>query len=100
MPIAAITRDQVREAAQVASIALGDEQLDQFTQQLKARLEDIDKLFEVDVESVEPLYHIVEMQNVLREDVIESPLELEQVFQNTDLRDGPFFKVPKVFDNA
>jgi aspartyl-tRNA(Asn)/glutamyl-tRNA(Gln) amidotransferase subunit C len=45
---------------------------------------------------VEPMAHVLPLNNVLREDVVQPSLPLEQVLQNAPQTDGPFFMVPKV----
>ena len=45
---------------------------------------------------VEPMAHALPLHNVLRDDVVEPSLPLEQVLRNAPEADGPFFKVPKV----
>ena len=54
------------------------------------------KLSEVDVAGVEPMAHALPLHNVLRDDVVEPSLPVEQVLRNAPETDGPFFKVPKV----
>jgi aspartyl-tRNA(Asn)/glutamyl-tRNA(Gln) amidotransferase subunit C len=45
---------------------------------------------------VEPMTHALPLHNVLRDDVVEPSLPVEQVLTNAPESDGPFFKVPKV----
>ncbi len=40
--------------------------------------------------------HAVPLSNVLREDVVEPSLPVEDVLRNAPETDGPFFKVPKI----
>ena len=49
-----------------------------------------------DLAGVEPMAHALPLANVLRDDVVEPPLPIEQVLQNAPDTDGRFFKVPKV----
>ena len=56
----------------------------------------MEQLNEVDVTGVEPIAHALPLSNVLREDVVEASLPLDQVLQNAPETDGPFFKVPKI----
>jgi aspartyl-tRNA(Asn)/glutamyl-tRNA(Gln) amidotransferase subunit C len=50
----------------------------------------------VDVSGVEPMAHALPLQNVLREDVVEPSLPIEEVLKNAPEVDGRFFKVPKI----
>ena len=56
----------------------------------------IDKLNELDTTGVEPLLHVSENINVLREDEVEGTISREEAFRNAPLHDEQFFKVPKV----
>jgi aspartyl-tRNA(Asn)/glutamyl-tRNA(Gln) amidotransferase subunit C len=91
-----ITAEQVRHVAKLARLALGEEELSRLTPQLESILEYVAKIGQLDVSQVEPMAHAVPITNVLREDVVEPALPLEQVLQNAPDTDGPFFKVPKV----
>ena len=95
-PAPKITPDQVRHVARLARLALDDQQLARYAQQLESILEYIAKIQEVDVSGVEPMAHAVPLSNVLRDDVVGPSLPLEKVLQNAPETDGPFFKVPKV----
>jgi aspartyl-tRNA(Asn)/glutamyl-tRNA(Gln) amidotransferase subunit C len=91
-----ISLEQVRHVAKLSRLALSDEQARKFTTQLESILEYVAKLNEVDMSGVEPMTHALPLHNVLREDVVEPSLPVEQVLMNAPESDGPFFKVPKV----
>jgi aspartyl-tRNA(Asn)/glutamyl-tRNA(Gln) amidotransferase subunit C len=91
-----LTTDDVRHVAKLARLALDDEQLRRFTPQLESILEYVDKIRAVDVSGVEPMAHALPLANVLREDVVEPSLPIEEVLKNAPETDGRFFKVPKV----
>jgi aspartyl-tRNA(Asn)/glutamyl-tRNA(Gln) amidotransferase subunit C len=91
-----ITLEQVAHVAKLSRLALDDEHLHKFASQLESILGYVEKIAEVKLEGVEPMAHAVPMENVLRNDVVEPSLSLEQVLQNAPETDGPFFKVPKV----
>lgn len=71
---------------------------------IKADLEQIltfmEKLNEVDTQNVEPLIHVNDIHNVVREDVVCDTLPREEVLQNAPMRDSDYFKVPKVIDQT
>jgi aspartyl-tRNA(Asn)/glutamyl-tRNA(Gln) amidotransferase subunit C len=50
----------------------------------------------VDTDNVEPLSHVIELQNVFREDVLRPSLPREEALKNAPARTEEFFKVPKV----
>lgn len=91
-----LTPDEVRKVARLARLSLDEAQIMRVAPQLQAILGYVAKINEIDMTGVEPMAHALPVQNVLRDDVPEPPLTLEQVLQNAPERDGPFFKVPKV----
>ena len=92
----ALTPDDVRHVARLARLALDDDRLRTLTPQLESILEYVDQIRAVDVAGVAPMAHALPLANVLRDDVVEPPLPIEQVLQNAPDTDGRFFKVPKV----
>ena len=88
--------DDVKKVAKLARLSLPDDRLATLTSQLESILHYIDKLKQIDTAGVEPMAHALPVKNVLRPDIPEPALPLEQVLQNAPETDGPFFKVPKV----
>jgi aspartyl-tRNA(Asn)/glutamyl-tRNA(Gln) amidotransferase subunit C len=95
-PEQTITVDEVRHVAKLARLALDEDKLTRLRAQLQSIIGYVAKISEVDVAGVEPLAHALRVHNVLREDVAEPSLTVQQVLQNAPDSDGPFFKVPKV----
>jgi aspartyl-tRNA(Asn)/glutamyl-tRNA(Gln) amidotransferase subunit C len=91
-----ITLDQVRHVAKLARLALSEERLRTFANQLEPILEYVAKIEQVNVEGIEPMAHAVPLANVLREDQVQPSLPLDKVLANAPATDGPFFKVPKI----
>ena len=91
-----ISLDQVRHVAKLARLALREDQLAKYAPQLGAILQYIEQLNKIDKSGVEPMAHALPLHNILREDVVEPSLPLEEVLKNAPDTDGPFFKVPKI----
>ena len=84
--------------ANLARIALSDEERSLFSEQLEEILEYIEQLKTVDVEGVEPTAHAFPVTNVWREDVVCTSLTQEEAIGNApEVRDG-MFVVPKVVE--
>ena len=94
------TREQIDYVAHLARIALTDEEREQFGAQLASVLAYMDKLNELDTTDVEPLAHCLPIHNVFREDVVKESLTNDEALANAPQRDGEFFAVPKVLDDA
>lgn len=56
----------------------------------------VEKLNELNLEGVDPLLHISEEVNVLREDEVKGSISREEALKNAPVHDEQFFKVPKV----
>jgi len=56
----------------------------------------VEKLNELNLDNVQPLLHVSEEVNVLREDEIKGSISREEALKNAPLHDEQFFKVPKV----
>lgn len=76
----------------------------QFNEQEKVKLkEDLEKMIgfihqldKVDTTGIEPLQHISDAVNVLREDELKGSVSREEALVNAPDKDDQFFKVPKV----
>ncbi len=96
MPDSQISIEDTRHVATLARLSLDESKLQKFTGQLQNILKYVDKIRQLDTAGVEPMAHALPLQNVLREDVVEPSLTVEEVLQNAPETDGPFFKVPKI----
>ncbi len=95
-----IDRQQVEKVAKLARLDLSDGELTEFTGQLSSILEYIEKLNELDTDSVEPLSHCLPVHNVFREDVVIPSLDVAAALKNAPASFDNHFKVPKVLDGG
>ena len=91
-----VLRETVQQVAQLAKLQFNEQELDEFTQQFDKILNYIGEIEKLDLEGVEPLTHITNTQNVLREDVVKPSLTTEEALRNAPRKNESFFKVPKV----
>jgi aspartyl-tRNA(Asn)/glutamyl-tRNA(Gln) amidotransferase subunit C len=94
-----IDEAQVRRVALLSRLELSDAEVAQFSTQLSAIVEYIEKLNELDTENVEPLAHCLPVHNVFREDVPRPSLSNDEALANAPEREGEYFKVPKILDD-
>lgn len=92
----AVSVQDVRKIAHLAKLHFSETEEEHLTGELNEILHYMEQLNELDTEHVEPLYHVLELSNVLRKDVIKPSLPQEQALQNAPLSGDGFFKVPKV----
>ncbi len=90
---------QVRKVAKLSRLNLSDSEIKEFTGQLEAILEYVDKMNQLDTDAVEPLAHCLPISNCLREDYATDSLGAKAILSNAPQRDGDFFKVPRILDD-
>jgi len=90
----AISRDEVLHVARLARLELGEDELERFAEQLNAILEAVGKVAELDLESVEPTAHPLDLVNVWAEDEPRPCLSVEEALANAPDREGDLFRVP------
>lgn len=95
-----IDQAQVRRVALLSRLELSDAEVAQFSDQISAIVEYIEKLNELDTDNVEPLAHCLPVHNVLREDVPKPSLSNEAALANAPQRQDEYFKVPKILDDS
>jgi aspartyl-tRNA(Asn)/glutamyl-tRNA(Gln) amidotransferase subunit C len=93
-----ITLDQVKHVANLARLAVTEEEAEKFTKQLDDIITFAELLNELDTENVEPTSHVLPMKNVLREDEAKPGLPVEEVLKNApDSKDGQI-RVPSIIE--
>ncbi len=89
-------KQQVKYLAELARIALTEQELAGLEQDLEKILDYVSQLEKIETTGVEPTYHVVPMTNVWRQDKVEASLSTEKALANAPERHGNFFKVPRV----
>ncbi|MBV9717972.1 MAG: Asp-tRNA(Asn)/Glu-tRNA(Gln) amidotransferase subunit GatC [Candidatus Eremiobacteraeota bacterium] len=86
----------IRYVARLAQLALRDDEIEVFEQQLGDLLGHVKRLSELDTASVPATAQVVESRNVLRDDVRRPCLDRERVLSEAPQRQGAFFRVPRI----
>lgn len=86
----------VRHVAKLARIALSEEEVVRFGEQLGNLLEHVNVLSELDTASVPATAQVVESRNVERDDDVRPCLPRETVLSMAPQRQGGFFRVPRI----
>jgi aspartyl-tRNA(Asn)/glutamyl-tRNA(Gln) amidotransferase subunit C len=89
-----ISREEVLHVANLARLALSEEEVARFQEQLSAILEAVGKVRELDLADVPPTSHPLELTNVARDDDARPSLTAEEALANAPDREGTLFKVP------
>lgn len=90
--------EEVRKVASLARLALSEEELKTYGEQLTRILGYVDVLNEVDIDDAAPMPHAVELQNVFRSDERRPSLDRSDALSNAPKTDGQFFQVPQILE--
>jgi aspartyl-tRNA(Asn)/glutamyl-tRNA(Gln) amidotransferase subunit C len=86
----------IRYVAQLARLALTDDEIEIFGQQLGDLLGHVNALAQLDTQSVAATAQVVESRNVMRDDTERPCLDRERVLAEAPQRQGGFFRVPRI----
>jgi aspartyl-tRNA(Asn)/glutamyl-tRNA(Gln) amidotransferase subunit C len=100
-----ISEQEIRRVAELANLALTDDEVAQMARDLSGILTHVDKLNELDTTGVEPMAQVLfGAENsagetaTLREDRERTPLSNHDALANAPLAGAGYFKVPKVIE--
>lgn len=93
-----ITAKDVHYIADLARLALSDQDTARLTKDLGAILGYIGKLQELEVHEVPPTSHVLDLKNVYRDDHIKPSLPQEEALSMAVARHEGAFKVPQVIE--
>ena len=88
----------VRRIAQLARIALKDDEVPHLQGELNAMLAFVEQLSEVNIEGVEPMTSVTPMEMKTRADVVNDGNIADDIVKNAPATEGHFFLVPKVVE--
>jgi len=88
----------VRRIAQLARIAVKDDEIPHLQGELNAMLAFVEQLSEVDVEGVEPMTSVTPMDMKKRHDVVNDGEISDLIVENAPVTEDHFFLVPKVVE--
>jgi len=94
--MSAISREEVAHLARLSRIAMTDDELDHLSSELGLILESVSKVQAVAAEDIAPTSHAIEMQNVMRPDVVVPSLTTEETLSGAPAREDDRFKVPQI----
>lgn len=92
-----ISIDDVRHLAQLSSLQLSDNEAESLRKDLADILKYINQLSELDTSGVEPTYQVIDIDNVWRDDTIDTyGLDREALLALAPEKEANQIKVPKV----
>jgi aspartyl-tRNA(Asn)/glutamyl-tRNA(Gln) amidotransferase subunit C len=96
-----ISEQEVRHVAELANLALRDDEIVRMARDLDGILSHIEKLNELDTADIEPMAQVVSAAgdtDTLREDRERPPLSNADAVANAPVTTGGYYKVPKVIE--
>lgn len=93
-----LTEQEVRRVAELANLALRDDEVVRMTRDLDGILLHVDKLNELDTSNVEPMAQVFSSGETLRADVERTPLSNADAVANAPVTSGGYYKVPLVIE--
>ncbi len=94
--VAGLTRSDVEHVAFLARLGMSAAELDRLQGQLNQILDQYAKLAELDPDAIPPTAQTIELENILRDDVVTPSLPRETVLANAPEHLGAFIVVPPI----
>lgn len=91
-----VEKETIEKMAHLARLEVSESEMPGLQKEMGQILSWMEKLNEIDTDSVEPLIHMSSEINAFRPDLVGEPLPKEVIFQNAPDSAGPFFVVPRV----
>ncbi len=86
----------VSHLAHLSRLNVAPEKMDKLVADMQDLVGFVEQLNNLDTTGTEPLMHMGNNVNVLREDIVAGSITREEALKNAPNSDGVFFKVPKV----
>jgi len=94
--MATLSRKDVEHVALLARLGLEDEELARLEGQLNHILDQYAVLSELSTDEIPPTAQTIEVENILREDVVTPGLSVEDALAGAPERSGDYFVVPAI----
>jgi aspartyl-tRNA(Asn)/glutamyl-tRNA(Gln) amidotransferase subunit C len=93
-----LSREQVEHIAELARLALSDEEKALYQEQLSTILEYFERLRQLDTETISPTASVLPLQSVMRADETRAPFPREDMLANAPAAEEGCFEVPAVLE--
>jgi len=94
----ALTTDEVRHIARLARLALTDDEVERYREQLSGILAHCEELSAIDTTDVPPTSQALAQTNVIRADEVHPSLASDDVMANAPRREDGYLRVRAVLD--
>ena len=91
-----VNDEMVEKLAHLSRLQFNETEKGEIKNDLQRMIGFVEKLNELNLDTVEPMLFMSDEVNVLRDDEIKGSISREEALKNAPFHDGQFFKVPKV----
>jgi aspartyl-tRNA(Asn)/glutamyl-tRNA(Gln) amidotransferase subunit C len=93
-----ISKEMIRRIANTVKLAFTEEEEEKLAEDLRIFVKYIDTMDKLDTDGVEPMPHVHNIENVLREDVARDMDDSKALLNNAPKRKDNFIVVPKTVE--
>lgn len=93
-----ITEETIEYVEILAKLSLAEEEKKQVKEDMQKMLNYIDKLNELDTSGVQPMSHVLSVQNIFREDTVTNMQNREAMLANAPQQKDGQYQVPKTVE--
>ena len=93
-----LSRSEVEHVAHLARLGLTEDELTRLESQLNHILDQYSILADVPTDDIAPTAQTIELENILRDDIVRPSLPVAAVLANAPVREGDFIVVPAILD--
>ncbi len=90
--------EEIKKVARLANLKISDGEVQRMAANLTDILGHIEQLNRIDTSDVEPTSHVLQVENVFREDAVAQPFEEGRSLDNAPAKDKGYFSVPRVIE--
>lgn len=94
--MATLSRADVEHVAHLARLGLADEELARLEGELNHIVDQYAILARLDTDAIPPTAQVIELENILRDDVVRPSLAIDEALANAPARDGDLVVVPAI----
>jgi len=93
-----LSREEVLQIVRLARLGLTEAEIKGLSEQLSDILENFEILQQVDTSGVPPTAQSIDLQNVVRDDVVAPSLPPGEILANAPRKEGDYFRVRAVLE--
>ena len=91
-----LSKEDVIKIAILSKLEFNDDEIENFRNDLSEILNYMNELNELDTEGINPLFNVLDLDDVTRKDEVKDSLKQEEVLKNAPDKDENFIIVPKI----